>query len=310
MSRGAQTSAGAARERSESAAADGGGAPGLVLSTTSHTVCIEDAFIIDSKAMRIAGMQKAVRTAVRLIQDGINQGGFRHRVAMLTLTYASGDDWEPKHITACINCIREYLRRKGHDLYGVWVAELQRRGAIHYHLLIWLPKGLTLPKPDKRGWWKHGSTRIEWARKPIGYLTGYATKDKNEGKGNFPKGARIHGAQGLTKLQKMERRWWRFPKYIRERFPEWRDDVIRAEGGGFTARATGEWMPGLYVFLGFCNLGPILCKRLTPEWEQFFLGVNSYHRDRRHESPRDLWRLHHLRKWSHEEIYEVFAGAA
>jgi hypothetical protein len=256
-------------------AAKAAAASGLVLSTTSHTVSIEDAFIIDSKLMRLKGMQKAVRTAARLIQDGITQGGFRHRVAMLTLTYANGDDWQPKHITACINCIREYLRRKGHELYGVWVAELQKRGVIHYHLLIWLPKGLTLPKPDKRGWWKHGSTRIEWARKPVGYLTGYTTQDKNEGKGNFPKAARIHGALGLTKLQKMERRWWRFPKYIRERFPEWRDDVIRAEGGGFTARATGEWMPGQFVFMGFCTQGPILCKRLTSEWEQFYREQHS-----------------------------------
>ncbi len=42
--------------------------------------------------------------------------------------------------------------------------------------------------------------------------------------------------------------------------------------------------------------------------------VKAYRRrnktDAADESPRDLWRLHHLREWSHEEIYEVFAGAA
>jgi len=29
-----------------------------------------------------------------------------------------------------------------------------------------------------------------------------------------------------------------------------------------------------------------------------------------YESLRHLWRLHHLREWSHEEIDEVFTGAA
>jgi len=28
------------------------------------------------------------------------------------------------------------------------------------------------------------------------------------------------------------------------------------------------------------------------------------------EPPRLLWRLHHLREWSHEEVDEVFAGVA
>lgn len=261
--------------RSGDAGAEGAGALGLVLSTTSHTVSLDEAFIVDTKAARLKGMQKAVRTAARLIQEGTAQSGRRFRAALLTLTYGNGDDWQPKHVTACINRIREYLRRKGHELYGVWVAELQQRGAIHYHLVLWLPKGLSLPKPDKRGWWVHGCTKIEWARKPIGYLTGYTTQDKNEGNGNFPKGARIHGALGLTKLQKMERRWWRFPQYIRDRFPEWRDDIVRAEGGGFLARATGEWMPGQFVFMGFCKQGPILCRVLPPEWEAFYAGLKT-----------------------------------
>lgn len=270
MTRRASVSGASASPRSGVADADGTAVPGLVLSTTSPTVSIDDAFIIDSKAMRLKGMKKAVRTAARLIQEGTQRGGHRFRAAFVTLTYSDGDDWHSKHITACVNCIREYLRRKGHELYGVWVAELQQRGAIHYHLVLWLPKGISLPMPDKRGWWKHGCTEIRWARKPIGYITAYATKDKNEGKGEFPKGARIHGALGLTKLQKMERRWWRFPKYIRERFTEWRDDIVRADGGGFLARVTGEWMPGQYLFMGFCKQGPILCKVLRPEWELFY----------------------------------------
>lgn len=152
-----------------------------------------------------------------------------------------------------MNCIREYLRRRGYRLYAVWVAELQERGAVHYHLVLWLPRGVTIPKPDKRGWWAHGTTRIEWARRPVGYLVKYASKAHPQH--HFPKNCRIHAALGLDKLQRMERRWWRAPRYVRERWPEWNADVRRAAGGGFLSKLSREWMDSAFHLVGFMKGG-------------------------------------------------------
>ena len=45
-----------------------------------------------------------------------------------------------------------------------WVAELQKRGAIHYHLALWLPADVSLPKPDPGP--AGGSTAPPASRRP------------------------------------------------------------------------------------------------------------------------------------------------
>lgn len=157
---------------------------------------------------------------------------------MVTLTYQPGVQWEPKHLSAFISAAKNYLQRRGATLRYVWVAELQQRGAVHFHVLVWLPRGVTLPKPDKRGWWPHGSTRIEWARNPVGYLCKYASKLDQKGAG-FPKGLRLHGVGGLDKPDQVRRSHHLLPKWIRdETCPELR--IVRRPGGGFFSRVTGE----------------------------------------------------------------------
>ena len=80
---------------------------------------------------------------------------------MVTLTYAELDAWEPLHLTAFLKAAREYYRRKGAKFRYVWVGELQQRSAVHYHVLVWLPVRMQVIKPDKRGWWPHGMTRVD-----------------------------------------------------------------------------------------------------------------------------------------------------
>lgn len=117
-------------------------------------------------------------------------------------------------------------------------------------ILLWLPKGVTLPKPDKQGWWPWGHTRIEWARRPVGYLVKYASKGR-DGLG-FPKGARIHGCSGLDRERRSERAWCLSPGWVRDLWPEWQVEPRRAKGGGWVAKASGEWVPSPYgvVFAG------------------------------------------------------------
>jgi hypothetical protein len=168
------------------------------------------------------------------------RGGFRVKVAMLTLTYRPDAEYSPRQVTELQDCITDYLRHRGHQFRGVWVLELTKAGRPHYHLLLWLPRGVTLPKPDSRGWWPHGMTKIEWARNAVGYLVKYASKAKDEWQSGatFPAGARLFGIRGLGQAR---------PEYTHAMRPFWMrervalgDRVIRCRGGGFVNVSTGE----------------------------------------------------------------------
>ena len=65
---------------------------------------------------------------------------------------------------------------KGIFIHYVWVLELTKRGRPHYHVLFWLPRGISMPKADKQGWWRHGMTNTVPARSPVGYLCKYTSK--------------------------------------------------------------------------------------------------------------------------------------
>lgn len=127
-----------------------GGSAGLVSLKTSDTPDLSEV-PIDQVQARITRLRRSVTVGARLIQDSVGWLGFKP--AMLTLTYRDIDGFKPLHISVLIKHIRQWLARRGHVLRYVWVAELQMRGALHYHVVTWLPRGLTLPKPDKQGWW-------------------------------------------------------------------------------------------------------------------------------------------------------------
>lgn len=201
---------------------------------------------------RVSRLRRGVPLAAELINQVCGKGGFRHRVAMLTLTYRPGASWEPRHVSELQEHIRKHLDRRQIVLRGVWVLELTKRGVPHYHLLLWLPKGITLPKPDKRGWWPHGLTKIEWARNAIGYLVKYASKAKDdwEAGGRFPPGSRLFGARGLGDAR---------PHYSHRMRPFWLRDhcevgdrLVRSAGGGWTNVTTGEWLESPFVLVARC----------------------------------------------------------
>lgn len=227
----------------------GEAALGLVRSSTSYTVVPAGWVPIDTGALRLKQMKKSVLNSARLIRDSMPG---RWRMAMVTLTYARCGEWEPKHVSDFLKRVRSYLSRRGVSARYVWVAELQERGAVHYHVLVFLPLGLTLPKPDRRGWWPHGSTRVEWAKKAIGYLVKYVSKLSST-EIAFPRGLRICGSGGLDRASRRERAWWRLPVYVRAVW-DVPADVVRAVGGGFLSRVSGEWMAARYKFAG-CRLG-------------------------------------------------------
>jgi len=220
----------------------GRAAPGLVHSLTSRTD--GSVIAIDNAAMRLKRMKCGTITGARLLQEQAQDQGRRYKVAMITLTYALTDAWQPYHIANFCSILRKHLNRRGIPWQAVWVLELQKRGAPHYHLLVWLPKGVTLPKPDKRGWWRFGSTRIEWARNAVGYIAKYSSK--GPGSGTIPKGARIYAVSGLRSSYARQKRWWLSPKWVRDCTTPG-NDPIRVPGGGFVLRDTGEFLPSPWL---------------------------------------------------------------
>lgn len=244
--------------RAASAAAAPAAAFGLVPSSTTDR---KDELTIDRFGSRYRRLKKNVITSCRLLRDSRERDGVRYFLAMLTLTYAPGIAWKPTHLPELHKRVREYLRYRNHRYSYVWVCELQRRGAPHYHILIWLPWGIRLPKADLFGWWPHGSTNIEKVEKPIGYMIKYLSKTQDDIH-RYAKGQRTHGSGGLDDIDKIERRWWLSPSYVRKHWPDKDDDVRPAAGGGWVARRTGEWIDSPWEFVCFIPfVGAVIRRR-------------------------------------------------
>ena len=192
----------------------------------------------------------------------MQEGGFRYRVAMVTLTYKDRDTWAKRHVSDFLMHCRKFLQRRGFGFRYTWVAELQKRGAVHYHVLIWLPRLQKLPKPDEQGWWPHGMSKIEWTRNAVGYIAMYAGKDEDITQ--FPKGLRICGSGGLDKNRRMERRWWLSPAWVRREYAI-SDDPRRAEGGGYESAVTGERLYSPFA-VGFHD-GALCLFRKPPDYD-------------------------------------------
>jgi len=235
-------------------AAARGEAPGLVYLETSD-VSVDgikkDAspglVVMHRDKARFSRMKKSIRAAASLLDEQARQGGFMPDIWMITLTYEPDIEWSSKHITHFTKSYREYFNRRGVQFLSARVMELHKSGVPHYHVVIWLPKGTWLPMADKRGWWPYGMSNQIKVEKPVGYLIKYASK--GTGGLSFPKGARIHGNTGLDYQRRLERAWCMLPAWVREVVVE-TDRAIRAPGGGWLVRSTGEYLPSLYEFVG------------------------------------------------------------
>jgi hypothetical protein len=159
-------------------------------------------------------------------------------------------------MSAFVDTIRKHLRRRGVAFRYVWVAELQERRmerygaesdeAVHYHLIVWLPKDFRLPKPDEAGWWTHGLTRIEKAKHGAAYITKYASKAM--GVHEFPRYLRLSGGGGLEAADRLMATWCLLPTYARSA-SEPGERMDRRPGGGFINTITGECVRSPWILL-------------------------------------------------------------
>jgi len=228
-------------------AAAGGRRLGLVHSSTSDTRRVS--LTLDPNHIRALRLKKSVITGARLHDQEAKQGSFRGTWYMLTTTYRDGGDVGPRDISETLKRIRGFFNRAVRLRYRgyrprfryLWVGELTKAGVPHYHVLIWIPRGIFIPKADRAGWWPHGHTKIEKARNAVGYLAKYASKFVPDMAAAFPKGFRTHAVGGLDNESKRELRWWKAPKSARDVLGALAD--IRKALGGYVDKITGEFWP-------------------------------------------------------------------
>ena len=139
-----------------------------------------------------------------------NALGAGYYLACITLTYASPSDWSPKDISSFVRRLRSFYGRHKWRLVYFWVAELQQRGAVHYHVLVWVPRGHKLPFADVCGWWSKGMTHV-MAIRSYGYIAKYLQKF-----GDFPRGLRLFGYGGLNWFERGCFRVFWLPRPLRD----------------------------------------------------------------------------------------------
>lgn len=226
---------------------------GLVPYSTSDTAFVA----VSNVDSRLRRMKHHVRTAGRLISETMARTGRKWRAVFVTLTYREGVVWEPRHVADYFKNLRTWASRQGFVPGYVWVAEMQKRGAVHYHACIWIPRHLQLPLPDRkvRPWWPHGSSNVQSVRRnAVGYLMKYVSKGVSGRDPDFPRGARICGSGGLDKLASDEFHYWRLPRYVRQNV-QIGDRCMRAKGGGWVRRSDGRIWRSDFGLFAVCRRG-------------------------------------------------------
>jgi hypothetical protein len=175
---------------------------------------------VDAQVGRVSHMRRRCYTWSAALDPYLKQAqaGENYRLVMITLTYhgvnlETGEllldfGWQPNHIRDFMSKLRYELKRN--LLAYAWVAELQQRGAVHYHVLVLVTTGTDIPYPDQAGWWPHGLTRIETAR-TIFYVMKYAQKARFMNEAGeyvtFPRGLRLFSVWIAKDLIPPAARW-------------------------------------------------------------------------------------------------------
>ncbi len=143
--------------------------------------------VIDQFHVRLKKLRMRVVAWSELVEEYRREN--KCRMIMVGLTLRKPEDYKAGHIRKYVKALKQ---KYGEKLVAwAWVAELQERGAIHYHVMIVLPKGTRFPYPDKSGMWKHGSSSVTRAKTPF-YLVKYVGKEHQKDLSKYPKGCRLY----------------------------------------------------------------------------------------------------------------------
>jgi hypothetical protein len=200
-----------------------------------------ETFEVSPHKSRVRRLQKRVKAWADVTKPLIDKVGVDYRLVMITLTYSQVDGWRKNHIREFMLSLRGCLG--GSLLSYAWVAELQKRGAVHYHVIVLVKRGTNIPLPDE--FWKHGVTRIETARSPF-YLLTYTGKEYQKF-GKFPKGLRLFAVWiGKDAIHELSR--WFFKLSA---LPAWLMDCLKGSsviGKPVRRREGGGWCCGDFSY--------------------------------------------------------------
>jgi hypothetical protein len=192
----------------------------------------------DKHNQRMARLRNRVYWGVEGVsRETLYEGG---RMIMLTLTYSPRKHWAPQQI----NSFMSEWRKEWGRAY-VWVAELQKRGAMHYHVLTSLPDGAVWSKKHVEFLWYFGLVWItDDIQRPM-YLMKYLQKEYQKNGNRYPKGSRVTGSGGTTHYisdgQNRERLGSRLPHWVQLGL----DKREIGEIGGLVYRVRGGyWLGG------------------------------------------------------------------
>jgi hypothetical protein len=210
--------------------------PGVVYLATKDTD-----IVLDADRRRLSRMRRGVVCASKLLRVEMQKGRHRYRAAFITLTYRPVENWDAGDVRVFVKRYRQWGERRGVRLGIVCVAETHggggaNHGQIHYYLVIFVPRGLTPPMPDKQGWWRKGMCNCKWARSPVGYLAKYASTGL--GGPSMPKGARLWGVSGLGVMVRSRLALALAPKWLRG-FCRPKEIVKRIANGSWRNCTTG-----------------------------------------------------------------------
>jgi len=202
-----------------------------------------EVMVIDTVRLRLMHLRRRIFAWARVMEEVKAKTGAGVHMAMLGLTY----DTEGTLVKPSVweeGDIREFMMklkaRMGKRLLAyAWVAELQGRGVIHYHVVIVYTGRAPMPdkayrSKDERGhwryfkrmWWK-GNSHSDFNVRSAYYLTSYVKKEYQKDFENFPKGAHAWAVWVSDSALKMELRYESLEKYKQEMV----DEFILQDGG-------------------------------------------------------------------------------
>jgi hypothetical protein len=201
------------------------------------------------KLNRLKRLKRAVWLSGQL--HNLAKPGFRPYVPhFVTLTYRFVGQWRPNHIAEALDRYRNWAKKRQIEVRYTWVAELQGRGAVHYHLAVWLPVGKKMPFWDRarkvkgkqpKPFWTHGTTNTQLLQHGVSYLMKYLSKMGEFH--DFPDGLRLYGMGGLSPQARLIRQWQNLPLWVK--CDHGVGDVKRA-GSSWVDQETGEILPPMW----------------------------------------------------------------
>jgi hypothetical protein len=166
-----------------------------------------------------------LRRALRCCNERGKAFASTHRIILITLTYRPGEAWDALDVQDYMRKMRQLFGRHQAVMRYFWVLEMQQRGAPHYHIALWVPRGLFVPAPDEyhaagrrvyAPMWSKGSSNVTSIRHPAAYLGKYLSKIKSKlGEAvKYPERARIYGVGGWPDKPSISV-WSRAPAWAR-----------------------------------------------------------------------------------------------